>query len=116
LREALRAGPISRLFVRAGRAIIPVPVADVSWFEAPGDYVAAHTGRARHLVHVSLNRLETRLDPDRFARIHRTHIVNLDHVTRFRPLGRGRLAAELTNGANLPVSRTRARDPRSLGS
>jgi two-component system LytT family response regulator len=115
LREALSQGPMSRLFVRTGGAIVPVAVASVSWFEARGDYVAAHAGPVRHLLHVSLNRLEARLDPERFLRIHRTHIVNLDHVTAFRRVGKGRLCASLSDGTDLPVSRTRARELRGLG-
>ncbi len=114
LREALGSGPMSRLFVRTGGAIIPVPVVDVSWFEARGDYVAAYAGKARHLLHLSLNRLEVRLDPKRFVRIHRTHIVNLDDVTAFRKQGKG-LVAELKDGARLAVSRNRAQDLRGLG-
>ena len=115
LREALASGPMSRLFVRSGGAIIPVAVAGVSWFEARGDYVAAHVGPARHVLHLSLNRLEARLDPERFARIHRTHIVNLDHVTAFRRHQKGRLVAELADGTRLAVSRSRSRDLRGLG-
>ena len=115
LSEALRQGPMSRLFVRTGGAIVPVPVTEVGWFEARGDYVAAHAGPSRHLVHLSLNRLETRLDPKRFVRVHRTHIVNLDHVKTFQRLGKDRLVAELKDGTQLPVSRQRARELRGLG-
>lgn len=115
LREAMARGPISRLFVRSGGAIIPVPVAEVAWFEARGDYVAAHAGPLRHMLHLSLNRLEERLDPKRFLRIHRTHIVNLERVTSFRPHGKGRLEAVLADGTCLPVSRSRSHELRSLG-
>jgi len=115
LSEALRNGPMSRIFVRSGRAIIPVPVASVLYFEADGDYVTVTTGESRYLVHLSLNRLEARLDGTRFVRIHRTHIVNLEHVVAFRPQGKGHLVAELSNGARLPVSRSRAADLRALG-
>jgi two-component system, LytTR family, response regulator len=115
LREALSQGPMSRLFVRSGGAIVPVAVADVAWFEARGDYVAAWVGRSRHLLHLSLNTLESRLDPGRFARIHRTHIVNLDQVKAFRREGKGRMVAELKDGTQLPVSRTRAQELRALG-
>ena len=114
LREALRRGPISRLFVRSGLSIDPVAVADVSWFEAQGDYVSAHVGPAQHVMHLSLHQLEARLDPQRFVRIHRTHIVNLDHVKAFRRHGKGRLAAVLADGTRLAVSRNRARDLRDL--
>jgi two-component system LytT family response regulator len=115
LAEALSAGSMSRLFVRSGGSIIPVPVASVAWFEARGDYVAVYAGRSRHVIHLSLNRLEARLDPRRFLRIHRTHIVNLDQVKAFRPHGRGRMIAELADGTRLPVSRSRAGGLRGLG-
>ncbi len=115
LREALAKGPMTRLFVRSGGGIIPLDVASVSWFEARGDYVAAHVGGVRRLLHLSLNRLEERLDAKRFLRIHRTHIVNLDCVKAFRPQGKGRLLAELLDGTTLPVSRNRSQDLRTLG-
>jgi two-component system LytT family response regulator len=105
---------MSRLFVRSGGAVVPVPVASVSWFEARGDYVAAHVGAGRHLLHVSLARLEARLDPENFLRIHRGHIVNLDHVQAFRRAGKGQLVAHLANGTRLPVSRSRSQDLRGL--
>lgn len=114
LREALGTGPMSRLFVRSGNGVIPVLVSEVSWFQASGDYVTAHTSRSRYLLHLSLNRLESRLDAKRFVRIHRTHIVNLDHVVAFRRQSRG-LMAELRDGTRVPVSRERAREIRGLG-
>jgi len=115
LKEAAGKGPISRLFVRSGSSVIPVAVSNVSWFEARGDYVAAHVGPVRHVLHLSLNRLEARLDSERFVRIHRTHIVNLDHVAAFRRQGKGRLVASLSDGTQLAVSRSRAQDLRGLG-
>jgi two-component system LytT family response regulator len=114
LREALGKGPISRLFVRSGGAIVPVAVSSVSWFEARGDYVAAHAGASRHLLHLSLNTLEARLDPARFLRIHRTHIVNLDLVKTFHRAVAGRMEAELKDGTRLAVSRARAQELRHL--
>jgi two-component system LytT family response regulator len=114
-REAMSTGPMSRLFVRSGRAIIPVPVTSIHWIEAQGDYITAHVGTAQYLLHLSLGRLEARLDPGKFVRIHRTCIVNLDHVQTFRQTGKGQLVAELTSGIRLPVSRARAQDIRRMG-
>jgi two-component system LytT family response regulator len=113
--DAMGQGPISRLFVRSGGALVPVAVNDVSHFSADGDYVVAHVARARHMLHLSLNRLEARLDPQRFLRIHRTHIVNLDRLKTFKRGSGGQLTAELVDGARLPVSRTRAQELRRLG-
>jgi two-component system LytT family response regulator len=112
--EAMSRAPMSRLFVRTGRSIVPISVADIVWFEAVGDYIAAHAGGTQHLLHVSLNQLEERLDPQRFARIHRTHIVNLDHVVAFKSDLNGHVVAELRGGKVLQVSRAKARDLRKL--
>ena len=112
--EALSRGAMSRLFVRTGRSIVPVAVDGIAWFEAVGDYVAAHAGGTQHLLHVSLSRLEERLDERRFARIHRTHIVNLDHVIAFRRQLTGEVIAELRDGTRLPVSRAKAQELRRL--
>jgi two-component system LytT family response regulator len=110
--EAMSHAPMSRLFVRTGRCIVPLWVSDILWFEAVGDYIAAHVGESQHLLHLSLNQLELRLNPERFVRIHRTHIVNLDHVLAFRREVGGQLTAELRNGKCLQVSRAKARDLR----
>jgi two-component system LytT family response regulator len=115
LSGALAGGPISRLFVRVGGALVALPVERVSWFEADGDYVIAHDGSARHVLHLALSRLDARLDPRRFARVHRAHIVNLDHVRAFKPDAAGNLEAELLGGARVPVSRARAQELRKLG-
>ena len=87
-------------------------MSDISWFEAVGDYIAAHTGAAQHLLHVSLSQLEARLDPNKFVRIHRTHLVNLDHVVAFRRQPDGRMIAELADGTILQVSRAKAQELR----
>jgi len=115
LGDALASGPLSRLYVRSGNAIVPLPVAQVHWFEADGDYVIAHAERAKHVLTLPLSRLEERLDPRRFTRIHRAHIVNLDHVAAFRRHGKGGMVAELRDGTRLAVSRTRAQDLRQRG-
>lgn len=115
LRAALAGGSMTRLFVRSGPTVIPLAVQDVSWFEASGDYVTAHAGRKHHLLHLSLARLEARLDSKKFLRIHRTHIVNVDHVMTFRRHGKGQLVAELRDGTTLVVSRDRAKEIRAQG-
>ena len=115
LSGALGGGPITRLFVRVGNAIVPLPVDRVSRLEADGDYVVAHAGGSRHLLHLALSSLVARLDPARFTQVHRAHVVNLDHVRAFRRDARGNLEAELNDGARVPVSRARAQELRSLG-
>lgn len=115
LAEALSKGPLRRVFVRSGNTIVPLPVASVAWFEADGDYVVAQAERGRHVLNLSLGRLAARLDPRKFVRIHRTHLVNLDAVLAFRRHGKGGMTAEMRGGARLPVSRARAQELRKLG-
>ncbi len=115
MREALSQGPMRRLFVRSGAQLIPVPVESVAYLESDGDYVIAHSGTARHMLHVALSRLEARLDPAKFLRIHRTHIVNLDHVRAFKRTAKGQMIAELSDGTRLAVGRSRAAELRQLG-
>lgn len=112
--EMLANGPMRRLFVRSGRSIQPIAVDQVLRFEAVGDYVTAYTASGEHVLHLALSRLETRLDAQQFARIHRAHIVNLDQVARFRRELDGRLTAVLRNGAEVPVSKSKAQLFRDL--
>lgn len=115
LMGALANGPITRLFVRTGGNLVPLLVSDVSWLEAGDDCVIAHTARTRYVLNLSLSRLEERLDPNRFIRVHRSHVVNLDHVRAFKRDAAGNLEAELVDGRRVPVSRARAQELRSLG-
>ena len=106
-------GQISRLFIRHRGRIIPVSMDSIERLEAQDDYVALHSKGQTFLVHLTLNEFERRLDPERFLRIHRRHIVNLDHVEAITPLDNGRLEVHLDNGTRLSASRARARDLRS---
>ena len=115
LGEALRKGPLQRVFVRSGNAIVPLPVASIAWFEADGDYVVAHAERTKHVLNLSLARLEARLAPRKLVRIHRTHLVNLDAVVAFRRRGKVGMTAEVKGGVQLAVSRGRAQELRKLG-
>ncbi|HEY0037231.1 MAG TPA: LytTR family DNA-binding domain-containing protein [Longimicrobium sp.] len=113
-REVLATGPpLQRLFVRAGGRIIPLHIRDVERIEADGDYSALHAGGKRFLVHVPLGELEHRLDPDRFLRIHRSHIVNLEHVAALQPFDPHRMMVELASGARVLTSRSRTQALRS---
>jgi len=105
-REALAAAkPITRVFVRERGRMVAVPLESVERLEACDDYVALHAGGKQHLVHVRLQDLEARLEPSRFVRIHRSHVVNLDFVATIEPHEGSRVAAVLTSGARIVASR-----------
>ena len=108
------AAPLTRLFVQQRDRIVPVRVEHVTRFEAQDDYVAVHAGRAPMLLHLPLSELERRLDPERFFRVHRSHLVNLDHVRALLPYDATRLLVELADGARVVASRSGSRALRRL--
>lgn len=115
LRHALYdSGHLSRVFVRDRNRILVVPTGEIERLEARGDYVALHAGPKRHLVQVAIADMERMLDPGRFVRVHRSHIVNLDYVVAFTTDPKGALEVELRSGTRLSVSRARAQALRNL--
>jgi two-component system LytT family response regulator len=96
---------LERLVVKSsGRATV-LDVADIDWVEAEGDYVQIHVGKASHRLRETMTRLETRLAPDQFVRIHRSVIVNLDRIKELQPFYRGDQVVVLRDGTNLRLSR-----------
>jgi two-component system LytT family response regulator len=94
-----------RLVVRNRGQILFLDVSDVEWIEAAGVYATIHEGGREHLVRESLAALEARLDPSRFARIHRSAIVALDRVSELRIDDGGSCRVVLRGGTTLPLSR-----------
>jgi two-component system LytT family response regulator len=114
-RELLTSGPIPRLFVRDAGRIVPIRVASIERLEAADDYVLVHSAAGTFRIHVSLSDLEARLDPRVFVRVHRSHLVNLDHVASWVPYDGSRFQVTLRSGATLMASRQRSRVLRDLG-
>jgi two-component system LytT family response regulator len=107
-------GPMTRIFVRDRGRILPIAVGDIERLEADDDYVAVHTRGRRYLVYLGMNEFESRLDPQRFVRVHRSHIVNLDYVSAMEPFDATRLEIHMKDGVKIVASRTRSRDLRGL--
>jgi two-component system, LytTR family, response regulator len=107
-------GSISRdrIFVRAGNEVLPLPLHEVERIEAQGDYAMIHTQDRQHLVNLRTSVLESRLPNPPFLRVHRSHIVNLDHVARISGLDDSRFEVRMKSGALVPVSRTRSQELR----
>ncbi len=102
---------LERLTVRVGAKQLIVRVEDVLWFGAEDKLVFAATAGDRHWLDLTLDHLERRLDPRRFARVHRGAIVNLDRAAALRPAFAGTWRLQLDDEARteVPVSRARAR-------
>ena len=107
-------GPLTRLFVRDRDRIVPVSTAEIERLEAADDYVDVHTRSRSYLVYLTLNDFERRLDPERFIRVHRAHIVNLDFVKQLVPFDGSRMQIEMRDGTKILASRTRSKELRQL--
>ena len=102
-----RAGTwLERIAVKSGGRVRLVPVGDIDYVEAAGNYLRLHAGTERHLIRETLSAFEARLDPARFVRIHRSTIVNIDRVRELEPYFHGDYIVRLSDGRRLTLSRT----------
>ncbi len=99
-------GYVSQIPVRGRGRTTVLEFASVDWIEAQGNYLALHAGPAVHLIRESIARLESRLDPAQFTRIHRSTIVALNRIRDMTPLGAGDATLRLKDGTELRLSRS----------
>ena len=98
--------PLERIVVRDGTRVSIIPIAKLDYAEAQDDYIALAAEGKKHLKQQTISSLESALDPSRFLRIHRSYIVNLERVTKVEPYSKDNHVVVLSNGTQLPVSRS----------
>jgi two-component system, LytTR family, response regulator len=96
----------ARVAVRSGDRFVVVDWSDVDWVEAADNYVTLHVGAREHLLRDTLASVERQLDPERFMRIHRSAIVQLDRIVELHPASHGDVDVILRNGTRLTLTRT----------
>jgi two-component system, LytTR family, response regulator len=97
---------VERLIIRdRGRAVALEPSA-IDWVKSDGDYVRIYAGRSNYLHDATLTALAEQLPADRFVRIHRSTIVNVERIHALEPVTNGDYVVLLTTGARLKLSRT----------
>ena len=96
---------VERVLIKDGARIDVIPVERIEFVEAQDDYVAIHAEGRSWLKNQTLSELASQLDPDRFVRIHRSYLVNLEKVGRLDLLGKESRVVTLAGGRQLPVSR-----------
>jgi two-component system LytT family response regulator len=104
--------PLERLALPTRQGIVLLDPLTVSHAELDGELVTVHTADAQYLSALSLQELESRLPGERFARVHRRALVNLEHVVRLEPNEVGGYTARTRNGSAVEISRQAARDLR----
>jgi two-component system, LytTR family, response regulator len=97
--------PLSHVFVKERGRMLAVALERVERLEACDDYVALYAEGRRHLLHARLHDLAARLEPSRFVRVHRSHVVNLGFVAAIEPRDGARSTIVLSSGARVPASR-----------
>jgi two-component system LytT family response regulator len=96
---------LERLVVKSGGRVFFLRTDDIDWIEAAGNYVRLHLGDEAHLFRETMNHMEARLDARRFARIHRSRIVNTERIKELQPWFNGEHVVILRNGTRLTLSR-----------
>ncbi len=96
----------SHLRIKDGREVTNVSVGDVIWIDAAGDYLCIHTAERTHVLRGTMKKIEQVLDPARFIRVHRSTIVNRQHVKSMRAHTNGEYFLRLDCDKELKLSRT----------
>ena len=100
------AAPPERFAVRKrGGSEVLVEMADIDWIEASGNYAILHVGGETYEIRSSLSKLEGELDPKRFVRVHKSHVVNIARVAEVTPWVSGDWRIRLQDGAEVNLSR-----------
>jgi two-component system LytT family response regulator len=110
-RESVERG-FSRLPIQTRQGVVLLDPAQISHATLDGELVTVHSAQGEFLTDFSLNELQARLPPERFERVHRRALLNLEHVARLEPLDTGGYLAHTARGAAIEVSRQSARELR----
>jgi len=98
---------LSRFMIKLGGRVVFINAAEVDWIAADNYYIKLHVGGKSHLLRISMNELEEKLDPEKFLRIHRSTIINFDRVKELHQNPNGEYVVVLKNGTELKLSRSR---------
>jgi len=97
---------LDRLAIKGSGRVVFVKVEEIDWIEAADNYVSLHVGQEEHLHRETMSTIETQLAPNKFMRISRSTIVNVDRIKELQPLFHGEYVVILRNGTRLTLSRT----------
>lgn len=97
---------LERLVVKANGRVFFLKASEVDWIEAEGNYVCLHVRKDSYLLRETLSSLEAQLDPQKFPRIHRSQIVNVERIRELQPWSHGEYHVILHDGTQLTLSRS----------
>lgn len=97
---------VEKLIIRTAGRVFFLRSDEIDWIEAAGNYVRLHAGKDEYLYRETMAKLEAQLNPDRFARIHRSTIVNVERIKEMQPWFRGDYVIVLRDSRKLTLSRS----------
>ncbi len=104
--EAPQSSPyLERIVIRANERLLILPVEDVAWIGAHGNYVQIHAQGKAHLLRETMDGMERKLDPAKFVRLRRSTIVSVAQIKELKPLFQSEYTVVLKDGTPLTSSR-----------
>jgi two-component system, LytTR family, response regulator len=103
--ESKRTERAGRLVIKTAGRIFFINDYEIDWIEASGNYVKLHVGDKAHLLRETMDGMADRLPPEKFIRIRRSVIVNIESIKELRPLFKGEYQIILRDGTELTSSR-----------
>ena len=103
--EDIKSKYLKRLTIKLTGRTILLPTDEIDWIETHGNYLKVHAGRESHLIRGTMQSLETKLNPEKFVRVHRSVIVNVEKIKEIYPRSNGDQDLVLQNGRQLMLSR-----------
>ena len=94
-----------RLVIKSSGSIHFIRTHDLDRCEAEGNYIRLHVGQQQYQIRSTMSRLESQLSPLKFARVHRSAIVNIDRIQELQPTFNGEYVILLRDKTRLPLSR-----------
>jgi two-component system LytT family response regulator len=94
-----------RVVLKTGSDLNFIKMSEIIWIESQADFVKVHTTGTAQLVRETMQSLEQRVDPTRFLRIHRSSLINLDHVKKVTPALYGDYTVQMSDDSKLRLSR-----------
>jgi two-component system, LytTR family, response regulator len=104
-----------RLPVKSNGRIVFLRLTDIDLAEAADNYVKLSVGSETHMLRETMNALEEKLPPDRFVRISRSTIVNIESIKELHPMFHGEYMVTLQNGMRVTLTRGYREQLRQLG-
>jgi two-component system, LytTR family, response regulator len=97
---------MDRLVIKSDGRVVFLKTREVDYAEAAGNYLSLHVGKGTYPIRETMNAFEARLDPEKFLRIHRSTIVNIERIKEVQPWFKGEYVVTLRDGTELSLSRT----------